>query len=85
MRCMQLQLSQRQIFLKPLKGTSMKTRSTTAKPLIQLGYGDPSLYPCFRTSKIVEDALVEAIQSTQHNCYAPSVGINPPRRFLAFH
>ncbi|PWA34508.1 tyrosine/nicotianamine aminotransferase, Pyridoxal phosphate-dependent transferase [Artemisia annua] len=56
---------------------------TTAKPLIQLGYGDPSLYPCFRTSTIVEDALVEAIQSAQHNCYAPSVGINPARRAVA--
>ncbi|GJV49574.1 tyrosine/nicotianamine aminotransferase, pyridoxal phosphate-dependent transferase [Tanacetum coccineum] len=52
----------------------------TAKQLIQLGYGDPSTHPSFRTSTIVEDALVEAIQSAQFNCYAPSVGINPARR-----
>ena len=58
---------------------------TNAKPLIQMGYGDPSFYPCFRTSTIVEDMLVEAIQSAQHNYYAPSVGINPARRFVAFY
>nr|GEW04096.1 tyrosine/nicotianamine aminotransferase, pyridoxal phosphate-dependent transferase [Tanacetum cinerariifolium] len=55
----------------------------TAKQLIQLGYGDPSTHPSFRTSTIVEDALVEAIQSAQFNCYAPSVGINPARRAVA--
>nr|XP_043626748.1 probable aminotransferase TAT2 [Erigeron canadensis] len=53
------------------------------KPLIHLGHGDPSVYPCFRTSNVVEDALVESLQSTKFNCYAPNLGINPARRAIA--
>lgn len=56
----------------------------TGKPRIHLGHGDPSVYPCFQISNIVEDALVESIRSTKFNCYAPGVGIDPARRFLSF-
>lgn len=52
----------------------------TGKPLIHLGHGDPSAYPCFRTSTVVEDALVEAIRSAKFNCYPLGVGIEPARR-----
>ncbi|KAI3515477.1 hypothetical protein L1887_14373 [Cichorium endivia] len=55
----------------------------TGKPMIHLGHGDPSVYPCFRTSPIVEDALVEAIRSAKFNCYAAGAGINPARRAVA--
>ncbi|KAI3736075.1 hypothetical protein L6452_15607 [Arctium lappa] len=43
----------------------------TRKSMIHLGHGDPSAYPCFRTSTIDEDALVEATRSARFNCYAP--------------
>lgn len=52
----------------------------TGKPMIHLGHGDPSVYPCFRTSPVVEDALVEAIRSANFNCYATGAGIDPARR-----
>ncbi|XP_071691328.1 nicotianamine aminotransferase 1-like [Rutidosis leptorrhynchoides] len=57
----------------------------TGKPKIHLGHGDPSVYPCFQTSTVVEDALVESIRSTKFNCYAPGVGIDPARRAIAEH
>ncbi|KAL7588413.1 hypothetical protein Lser_V15G40554 [Lactuca serriola] len=55
----------------------------TGKPMIHLGHGDPSVYPCFRTSPVVEDALVESIRSAHFNCYATGAGINPARRAIA--
>ncbi|KVI04282.1 Aminotransferase, class I/classII [Cynara cardunculus var. scolymus] len=56
----------------------------TGKSMIHLGHGDPSIYPCFRTSTIVEDALVEATRSAKFNCYAPGAGIAPARRDLPY-
>lgn len=66
--------------LEEIIGNIDETRS--GKPMIHLGHGDPSLYPCFRTSMIVEDVLIEAIQSAKFNCYAPGVGIDPARRHV---
>ena len=66
--------------LQAIIGNIDETR--TGKPMIHLGHGDPSVYPCFRTSTIVEDALVESVRSTKFNCYAPGVGIDPARRFV---
>lgn len=56
----------------------------TGKPMIHLGHGDPSVYPCFRTSTVVEDALIESIRSAKFNCYPAGVGIDSARRFVAF-
>ncbi|XP_023758254.1 nicotianamine aminotransferase 1 [Lactuca sativa] len=69
--------------LQAIIGNIDETR--TGKPMIHLGHGDPSVYPCFQTSTVVEDALVEAIRSSKYNCYAPGVGIIPARRAVAEH
>ncbi|KAK9049287.1 hypothetical protein SSX86_031745 [Deinandra increscens subsp. villosa] len=55
----------------------------SGKPMIHLGHGDPSIYPCFRTSVSVEDALVESIRSANFNCYPSGIGIDPARSALA--
>lgn len=51
---------------------------------IPLGHGDPSVFPCFQTTPIAQDAIVNALQSSQFNCYAPAAGILPARRYLHF-
>ncbi|KAJ9170920.1 hypothetical protein P3X46_018982 [Hevea brasiliensis] len=55
------------------------------RPLIPLGNGDPSAFPCFRTTSVAEDAVVHALKSAKYNCYAPSGGILPARRAIADH
>ncbi|XP_010260307.1 PREDICTED: probable aminotransferase TAT2 isoform X2 [Nelumbo nucifera] len=50
---------------------------------IPLGHGDPSKFPCFRTSEVAEDAIVEAVRSAKFNHYSPTVGILPARRAIA--
>ena len=50
------------------------------RPTIPLGHGDPSAFPCFRTTPIAEDAIISAVRSAQYNSYAPCVGILPARR-----
>ncbi|KAK1301745.1 S-alkyl-thiohydroximate lyase SUR1 [Acorus calamus] len=42
-----------------------------AKP-IPLGHGDPSVFPCFRTTTDAEDAIVSAVRSAKFNCYGPT-------------
>ncbi|KAK9922549.1 hypothetical protein M0R45_031010 [Rubus argutus] len=53
------------------------------RPTIPLGNGDPSVFPCFRTSIAAEDAIVDSVRSGKYNCYAPTVGILPARRAIA--
>ncbi|KAF8409204.1 hypothetical protein HHK36_005278 [Tetracentron sinense] len=53
------------------------------RPIIPLGHGDPSAFPCFRTNYIAEDAIVDAVRSAKFNSYAPTVGILPARRSIA--
>ncbi|OVA11519.1 Aminotransferase [Macleaya cordata] len=53
------------------------------RPIIPLGHGDPSAFPCFRTSQIAEDAVVDSLRSAKFNCYSPNVGILPARRAVA--
>ncbi|WOL14175.1 nicotianamine aminotransferase A [Canna indica] len=50
---------------------------------VPLGHGDPSVFPCFRTTSVAEDAIVDAVRSAKFNCYASTVGILPARRALA--
>lgn len=50
------------------------------RPVITLGQGDPSAFPCFRTTPVAEDAIADAVRSAKFNCYAPNVGILPARR-----
>lgn len=51
------------------------------RPIIPLGHGDPSAFPCFRTTPVAEDAVVDAVRSAEFNCYSPSVGILPARMY----
>ncbi|OVA11520.1 Aminotransferase [Macleaya cordata] len=53
------------------------------RPVIPLGHGDPSVFPCFRTTQIAEDAIVDSLRSAKFNCYSPTVGILPARRAVA--
>ncbi|XP_052178831.1 probable aminotransferase TAT2 [Diospyros lotus] len=55
------------------------------RPVVPLGHGDPSSFPCFRTSPAAEDAIVEALRSAKLNCYAPSLGLDAARRSIAGH
>ncbi|KAH7845042.1 hypothetical protein Vadar_034557 [Vaccinium darrowii] len=55
------------------------------RPVVPLGHGDPSVFPCFRTTRAAEDAIVDAVRSAKFNCYSPSVGIEPARRSVAEH
>ncbi|MFQ6629939.1 hypothetical protein Gotur_008153 [Gossypium turneri] len=51
--------------------------------VIRLGHGDPSSFPSFKTTPAAEDAIVDALRSAKHNCYAPSAGVLPARRAIA--
>ncbi|KAK9285120.1 hypothetical protein L1049_024305 [Liquidambar formosana] len=53
------------------------------RPTIPLGHGDPSVFPCFRTTPIAEDAIADSVRSAKFNCYSPTVGILPARRAIA--
>lgn len=51
-----------------------------ARPVIPLGHGDPSAFPCFRTTSVAEEAVVSAVRSGELNRYAPTAGLAPARR-----
>ncbi|KAL6330382.1 hypothetical protein AAG906_040311 [Vitis piasezkii] len=53
------------------------------RPVIPLGHGDPSAFPCFRTTPVAEDAIADAVRSAKFNSYAPTVGLLPARRAVA--
>ncbi|KAJ7948346.1 Tyrosine aminotransferase [Quillaja saponaria] len=53
------------------------------KSTVPLGHGDPSAFPCFQTTTIAEDAIVDAVRSAKYNGYSPTVGILPARRAIA--
>lgn len=50
------------------------------RPPVLLGHGDPSAFPCFRTSLVAEEAVVDALKSAKFNSYAPSLGLLQARR-----
>ncbi|KAJ0963095.1 hypothetical protein J5N97_028217 [Dioscorea zingiberensis] len=53
------------------------------RPVIPLGHGDPSNFPCFRTTRAAEDAIVSAVLSASFNSYAPTVGLATARCAIA--
>ncbi|WCJ30828.1 Tyrosine aminotransferase [Euphorbia peplus] len=53
------------------------------RPFIPLGRGDPSVFPCFRTTSVAENAIVDSVKSAKFNCYSSTVGILPARRAIA--
>ncbi|RLM69393.1 nicotianamine aminotransferase A-like [Panicum miliaceum] len=50
-----------------------------ARPVVPLGHGDPSAFPCFRTAPEAVDAVAGALRSGEHNSYAACVGLEPAR------
>ncbi|XP_044465309.1 probable aminotransferase TAT2 [Mangifera indica] len=53
------------------------------RPVIPLGHGDPSVFPCFRTTSAAVDAIVDAVRSAHYNSYSSTVGILPARSAIA--
>ncbi|OWM91065.1 probable aminotransferase TAT2 [Punica granatum] len=53
------------------------------RTVIPLGHGDPSAFPCFRTTSTAEDAIVDSVRSAKFNGYSSTVGILPARRAIA--
>lgn len=51
------------------------------RPIIPLSIGDPSIFPCFRTDRVAEDAVVDALRSARFNAYAPKGGALQPKRY----
>lgn len=60
-----------------------KLNQSDARPVIPLGHGDPSAFPCFRTTQIAEDAIIDSLRSAKYNGYCPTVGILPARKAVA--
>jgi tyrosine aminotransferase len=56
-----------------------------SRPVIPLGHGDPSAFPCFGTAPEAVDAVAAALRSGQHNSYPIAVGLEPSRRSIARH
>ncbi|GLT41645.1 hypothetical protein SLA2020_156920 [Shorea laevis] len=54
-----------------------------SRPVIPLGHGDPSPFPCFRTAAAAVDAISDALRSAEYNSYAPTIGVLPARRAVA--
>ncbi|TVU24786.1 hypothetical protein EJB05_27243 [Eragrostis curvula] len=55
------------------------------RPVVPMGNGDSSGFPCFRTPPEAEDAVADALRSGQYNSYAACVGVEPARRSIAKH
>ncbi|XP_023532401.1 tyrosine aminotransferase-like [Cucurbita pepo subsp. pepo] len=53
--------------------------------VVPLGYGDPSIFPCYHTDVAAEDAIADAVRSAKFNSYSPSLGMPEARRAVAVH
>ncbi|EES09941.1 hypothetical protein BDA96_05G166000 [Sorghum bicolor] len=53
------------------------------RPVVPMGHGDPSAFPCFRTAPEAVDAVAGALQSGEYNSYSTCVGLEPARRSIA--
>ncbi|GJX31296.1 tyrosine aminotransferase-like protein [Tanacetum coccineum] len=63
-------------------GSGELNKSDT-RPVIPLGHGDPSAFPCFRTTQVAEDAIVDSLRSAKFNGYCTTVGIPSARSAVA--
>ncbi|XP_026442254.1 probable aminotransferase TAT2 [Papaver somniferum] len=72
------------ITLRGVLNTLMDSRNPEdERKTITLAHGDPSAFPCFRTSQIAEDAIVDSLRSAKFNGYSSTAGILPARRSIA--
>ncbi|KAK3118983.1 hypothetical protein QOZ80_9BG0711880 [Eleusine coracana subsp. coracana] len=54
-----------------------------SRPVVPMGHGDPSVFPCFRTTSEAVDAVADALRSGEYNSYSSCVGLQPARRSIA--
>uniref|UniRef100_A0A0D9XT23 Aminotransferase class I/classII large domain-containing protein n=1 Tax=Leersia perrieri TaxID=77586 RepID=A0A0D9XT23_9ORYZ len=47
----------------------MAAEDDGGRPVIPMGHGDPSAFPCFSTTPDAVDAVADALRSGEHNCY----------------
>ena len=50
------------------------------RPVVPMGHGDPSAFPCFPTAPEAVDAVAGALQSGEYNSYSTCVGLETARR-----
>ncbi|KAI3702826.1 hypothetical protein L6452_28578 [Arctium lappa] len=51
--------------------------------MIALGLGDPTVFSCFTTTCVAENAVVDALNSHKFNGYSPTVGLPQTRRAIS--
>lgn len=68
-----------------LKTLKDNLNANDKRAVIPLSYGDPSQFPSFKPSEVVEEAVIDAIQSGKFHCYAPGDGIPEAKRAIADH
>lgn len=77
---------------KPSRGVTVREARTMImenldpldqRPMLALAHGDPSIFPCFRTCRNAETAVVDALSSGQFNSYGTAVGLPPARKAVA--
>ncbi|XP_019414187.1 PREDICTED: probable aminotransferase TAT2 [Lupinus angustifolius] len=54
-----------------------------SKRVISLGMGDPTIYTCFHTTSVAEEAVADTLQSHKFHGYAPTAGLLQARNAIA--
>ncbi|XP_076923588.1 putative aminotransferase TAT2 [Bidens hawaiensis] len=72
------------VTIKGTLGTLMASIDEDKKMnLISLGMGDPTAYSCFTTNTVVQDSVVQTLESQRFNGYSPTVGLPQTRKAIA--
>ncbi|KAL7600853.1 hypothetical protein Lser_V15G25095 [Lactuca serriola] len=53
------------------------------KRVISLGMGDPTAYSCFTTTHLVQDSVVQTLESHKFNGYSPTIGLPQTRKAIS--
>ncbi|KAJ9551391.1 hypothetical protein OSB04_015436 [Centaurea solstitialis] len=70
--------------IKAVLGTLMANIDDEKKMrVIPLGLGDPTVFSCFTTTAIAEDAVLHALRSHSFNGYSPTVGLPQTRSAIS--
>ncbi|OIW06088.1 hypothetical protein TanjilG_29844 [Lupinus angustifolius] len=62
---------------------SVDEHNDTSKRVISLGMGDPTIYTCFHTTTVAEEAVADTLYSHKFNGYAPTAGLLQARNAIA--
>jgi tyrosine aminotransferase len=63
----------------------MKLTPNPDKELIALSIGDPTIFGNLPLDEIIEESVIESLQSRKRNGYAPSIGYEDTRAAIAAH